>query len=42
MGAGEGGGESGMHPPALYPLSQGEGVFLKSDKKIIKLKGVRI
>jgi hypothetical protein len=42
FGEGEGGGESGMHPPPLYPLLRGEGIFQKSEKKILRLKGVRI
>jgi hypothetical protein len=41
-GEGEGGGESGMHPPPLYSLLRGEGIFQKSEKKILRLKGVRI
>jgi hypothetical protein len=42
MGEGEGGGESRIHPPPLYPLPRGEGIFLNSEKKILRLKGVRI
>jgi hypothetical protein len=41
-GEGEGGGESRDHPPPRYPLPRGEGIFLKSEKKILRLKGVRI
>jgi hypothetical protein len=37
---GEGGGESRIHPPPLYPLPRGEGIFLKSDKRILRLKRV--
>jgi len=35
----------GVNPkiiPLFYPLPQGEGKFLKSEKKILRLKGVRI
>jgi hypothetical protein len=42
MGEGEGGGESKDHPPPLHPLPRGEGIFLKSEKKILRLMGVRI
>jgi len=42
MGEGEGGGESGMHPPPLYLLPRGEGIFLNPEKKILRMKGVRI
>jgi len=42
MGEGWGGGESIIHPPLLYPLPRGEGIILKSEKKILRIKGVRI
>jgi hypothetical protein len=42
MGEGQGGGESIDHPPPLNPLPRGEGIFLKSEKKILRMKGVRI
>ena len=29
-------------PPPLNPLLRGEGIFLKSEKKILRMKGVRI
>jgi hypothetical protein len=31
-----------MHPPPLDPLPPGEGKFLKSEKKILRMAGVRI
>jgi hypothetical protein len=43
MGEGKGGGEEKeFDPPSLYPLPQGEGIFLNFEKKIFRLKGVRI
>jgi hypothetical protein len=42
MGEGEGGGGSKDHPPPLHPLPRGEGIFPKSEKKILKMKGVKI
>jgi len=42
MGEGRGGGESGMHSPLLYPLPRREGIFLRLEKKILRMKGVRI
>jgi len=46
-GEGEGGGESRNHPPPLYlspPARGGEilGIILKSEKRTLRLKGVRI
>jgi hypothetical protein len=36
MGEGKGGGELKDHPPPLPPLPPGEGIFLKSERKILR------
>ena len=33
--------KSGRHPPPLYSLPRGEGIILKSEKKILRMKNVR-
>ena len=30
-----------MHPPPIYPLPRVEGIFLRAEKKILTLKGVK-
>jgi hypothetical protein len=39
---GQGGDKSKDHPPPLHPLPRGEGIFLRSEKEILRRKGGKI